>query len=50
MAFREGTPGQNNITNYTDAFSPTTTSGETVSSLSLPKNGNMYVLAITEVK
>ncbi len=34
----------------TDAFSLTTTPGKTVSSLSLPKNGNMHVLAITEVK
>jgi hypothetical protein len=46
MAFREGTSGQNNINNYTDAFSLTTTLGKTVSSLTLPNNGNMHVLAI----
>jgi len=50
MAFREGTSGQNNITNYTDALSLTTTAGKRASSLTLPRNGNMHVLAITEVK
>ena len=49
MSYRHSGSGNNSQTNYIFAYSLTPTSGKTVSSLLLPNNTNMHVLAITLV-